>query len=134
MSAFVDALRAADKAATGAPWAAVRLTNEGREFTPDEFATYVRNSLAKGVGADIFAAMCEKPDGPADVAHFGNGPTSAENLALAVLLRNAAPEIAALVEAGDALRHYDDPTVLLKASELAPLRAALSRLEKTVKP
>lgn len=42
---------------------------------------------------------------------------------------NTAAACADLAEAVRALRHYDDPTVLLKASELAPVLAALSRLD-----
>ncbi len=109
MSAFVDALRAADKAATGAPWEHHGDDMRGTSIVADgggawaARVTICRNTAASAMGA--------------------------ANARLIVLLRNAAPEIAALVEAGDALRHYDDPTVLLKASELAPLRAALSALD-----
>jgi hypothetical protein len=63
-------------------WEVVNLTDvdTGEEFTPEGAGEYVKNSLLKNPSSRKFIAiLCTKDDGPADVAHFGNGPTSEAN-------------------------------------------------------
>jgi hypothetical protein len=51
---------------------------------------YVADCIDKGAAdADFFVVWCEKPDGPADVCHTGNGPTSGANARLIA----AAPDL-----------------------------------------
>lgn len=77
-----------------------------------------------------FEAPCHVDGWGASVCELlGNG-TDAANAAFITFTRNRAERIADVVEAVAALRHYDDPTVLLKAAELAPLFAALDALDR----
>lgn len=69
---------------TPGPWKLMRLESEQHE----EIAAYQARCTAKGEGP-FFIVLCEKPNGPADVAHTGNGPTSGWNGALIA----AAPEL-----------------------------------------
>lgn len=109
MSAFVDALRAADKAATGAPWG----------YLPWSGHDYGRTIYSiPGVCTNVSVEA---------------------NARIITLLRNAAPEIAALVEAVDEASAVACQVGMVRyveidADEWARIRAALSRLEKTVKP
>lgn len=126
MSAFLDALRENLAAASPAPW----------EWRSND-SGYPVELLSEGVGVLRPAIHVGTLDGKL-AAHISNDGDSAEDthpdFTLIVLLRNAAPEIAAVLQAACALRHYDDPTVLLNASELAPLRAALAALDAKVTP
>lgn len=70
---------------TPGPWQLVHL--EGSD-DHQAVADYQARCTAKGSGP-FFIVLCEKPDGPADVAHTGNGPTSYAN----GLLIAAAPEL-----------------------------------------
>ena len=101
----LPALREAVAKMTEGPWTAYRMTHHerGDDLTLEEIGKYVRNSVAKsaeksGSSAFLFVSA-EKPDGPADVCHVGNGPTSPQNAAGIVALRNAAPALLDEVEA-----------------------------------
>ena len=48
--------------------------------TPEESKKYVAKAIDRGEpGAKFFLVLCQKPDGPADLCHTGNGPTSEAN-------------------------------------------------------
>lgn len=98
MPDFLTRLRELEAKATKGPWTAVELCP-----TDGTITEYVAKTIELGERAEYFAVRCESnPSGRFDVCHTGNGPTSPENAALISLLRNAAPEIAALVEAVEA--------------------------------
>jgi hypothetical protein len=79
---------------TPGPWTAARLVEEDGEPTRGDAAKkYAADCIDKG-GENFFIVWCEKPDGPADVCHTGNGPTSAENARLIA----AAPDLLAFAE------------------------------------
>jgi hypothetical protein len=67
------------------PWGAFRLDVSGT----DEFKAYTARCIDQGAPEDFYIVMVEKPDGPADVCHVGNGPTSAENARRIVACVNA---------------------------------------------
>ncbi len=50
----------------------------GDPLTHERYIEYLKNTLLMG-GEDLYFVHVEKPDGPADVCHAGNGPTSLEN-------------------------------------------------------
>jgi hypothetical protein len=117
------------------PWGAFRLDVSGT----DEFKAYTARCIDQGAPEDFYIVMVEKPDGPADVCHVGNGPTSAENARRIVACVNAlagipteALEAGALKRALVALEHAASPPgarVLrdIRAEAQAALRA-LGRL------
>jgi hypothetical protein len=72
------------------PWGAFRLDVSGT----DEFKAYTARCIDQGAPEDFYVVMVEKPDGPADVCHVGNGPTSAENARRIVACVNACAGIA----------------------------------------
>lgn len=97
----LDALEALHRAATPAPVQAVNLihADHGGLMAPHEIGEYVANSVRVATGeapSNFLAMLCQKHDGPADVCHFGNGPTSAANAAYAEALWNAAPALLAI--------------------------------------
>lgn len=70
------------------PWELVRLEGGEDYAAAAAYAAYQARCTEKGSGP-FFLVICEKPDGLADVAHTGNGPTSYAN----GLLIAAAPEL-----------------------------------------
>ena len=138
MSAFVDALRAADKAATGAPWkirdTGVALSWSSYNTTPNESGTALTMSdfrggvtesqCIDGGGAELYPAesRCKSGDDKAN-------PTRVANDALIVLLRNAAPEIAALVEAAALVIKHRWPREGHLQPSLEQLESALADLD-----
>lgn len=81
----IAAIRARAQAASPGQWQACRMTHEerGGDLTPEELGEYVKNSVIKsqadsGSTAFFFVSV-DKGDGPADVCHVGNGPTSPAN-------------------------------------------------------
>jgi hypothetical protein len=75
---------------TPGPWTWGRLVDDtGEPLRGEPLEAYVLGTIERSGGADFFAVLCEKPDGPADVCHTGNGPTSAENARLIA----AAPDL-----------------------------------------
>lgn len=85
------------------------LDRAGDGLTPEEIGEYVTNSVKKsaeesGSLAFLFVSV-ETPDGPRDVCHVGNGPTSPAN---ACLIAAAPVMLAALKNLTEALN--DDLT------------------------
>lgn len=85
---------------TPGPWTACRMVHQqtGEDMTPEQVGEYVANSVIKsaavsGSMAFLFVS-CEKEDGPADVCHVGNGPTSPANAKLIA----AAPDLLAALK------------------------------------
>lgn len=82
---------------TPGPWTAYRMVHEATNepMSPEQVGEYVRNSVVKSAGEsgslDFLFVSVEKPDGPADVCHVGNGPTSPANACLIA----AAPDLLA---------------------------------------
>lgn len=82
--------------ATPGPWLPFTMAadDNGTRLTPEQIGDYVKNSVIKSYaesGSDKFIFVsCEKEDGPADVCHVGNGPTSPQNAAFITALRNHA--------------------------------------------
>lgn len=101
---------------TPGPWKLMRLESEQHE----EIAAYQAGCTAKGKGP-FFIVLCEKPDGPADVAHTGNGPTSGWNGALIA----AAPELLEALKAVDAAWSTDEDVDF----PVAQVRAAIAKAE-----
>lgn len=70
-----------------------------KPMTPEQVGEYVCNSVKKSAAEsgrlDFLFISAEKPDGPADVCHVGNGPTSPAN----ALLIAAAPDLLAACKA-----------------------------------
>lgn len=98
---------------TPGPWVAYRLVHEdtNEPMTPDQIGEYVRNSVIKSAkesgSHDFLFISAEKPDGPADVCHVGNGPTSPANAAFIVRACNVHDELlAALRKAVDTIRAF----------------------------
>lgn len=82
---------------TDGPWVGFNMTHaEGRPMTPEEIGEYVCNSVKIGK-PDQFLFIGAKHDdgGDCDVAHFGNGPRSAANMALCIASRQLVPALAA---------------------------------------
>lgn len=121
MSAFVDALRAADKAASLAPWE--------WESNQDGYPTEL---LSLGVGV-IRPEIAVSPKDGRLSAYLSNDAGSAEvdhpDFALIVLLRNAAPEIAALVEAAALVIKHRWPREGHLQPSLEQLESALADLD-----
>lgn len=84
------------------PWTACRMVHDerGDDLTPEELGEYVKNSVIKSAQASRSTAFlfvsCEKADGPADVCHVGNGPTSPANARLIAAAPNLLRENAEL--------------------------------------
>jgi hypothetical protein len=97
------------------PWGAFRLDVSGT----DEFKAYTARCIDQGAPEDFYVVMVEKPDGPADVCHVGNGPTSAENARRIVACVNACAGIATeALEAGKMGEALDAAAMALRfASE-----------------
>jgi hypothetical protein len=81
----IPAVEARIATATPGEWQACRMVMEGedRPLTAEEIGEYVMNSVRKSATEsgteDFLFIYVEKPNGPADVCHVGNGPTSPEN-------------------------------------------------------
>lgn len=122
-------------AASGGNWTAYRMVHEdhGGDLSPDEAGEYVRNSVVRSAaesGSNAFmAVLVDKPDGPADVCHVGNGPTSRANCALIAEMRNALPALLAVAEAADHLRDREDCGMGC-GTDLGPIFAAVDPLRK----
>ena len=136
---FAALVRKLDAEASKAPWEAYEC--DGPTGFKGTQAEYLRTTPdGFGSGCSAFGILEPSPNF-GNVAHVGalyhNGRVRVEeeraNARAIVTLRNAAPEVAALVEAAGALRHYDDPTVLFRAAELAPIFAALDALAAKAK-
>lgn len=121
-------LRELSRLASPAPWQHVRL-----DMQVDDFAAYAASCVEAGPLEDIHAVLCNKPDGAADVAHTGNGPTSPENAALIVALRNDAEKYADLRDAANEVVAAYDALVNGKPmpsyGAVDRLRAALAALD-----
>ena len=129
---FAALVRRLDAEASKAPWEHVRL-----DLQVDDFAAYVASCVEAGPLDEIHAVLCHKADGAADVAHTGNGPMSPENARAIVTLRNAAPEVAALVEAAGAVVTAYDALVggkpMPSYGSIDALRAALDALARAAR-
>lgn len=107
----IDAIRARLHAATPWPWAAYQMVHDerGDHLTADEIGEYVKNSVVKSAGESgsmgFLFVSANKPSGPADVCHVGNGPTSPAN---ADFIANAPEDIATLLRAVDRLTQERD--------------------------
>lgn len=84
---------------TPGPWECAQFVapNTGEPLGLEGAKKYVAECIDKG-GPQFFGVVCEKPDGPADVCHTGNGPTSAANARLIA----AAPDLLAAAVAAQA--------------------------------
>jgi len=100
MTLSLKDLKALEAKATKGPWTAAVLGNlDGSVPTVEQTKRYVAGCIDVGApDARYHFVEAIKPDGPADVCHGGNGPTSMENAALIAALRNAAPELIARLE------------------------------------
>lgn len=85
---------------TPGPWTVYAMVHEdtNEPMTPEQIGEYVKNSVIKsaeqsGTRQFLFVSA-QKPDGPADVCHVGNGPTSPANAKLIA----AAPELLAALK------------------------------------
>jgi hypothetical protein len=67
------------------PWQAARLDVSGA----DEFKAYTARCIDEGSPGDFYIVLVQKPDGPADACHTGNGPASAANARRIVACVNA---------------------------------------------
>jgi hypothetical protein len=91
---IIAELTRAHEASTQGEWTGYRLVHadRGDTMTPEEMGEYVRNSVIKSESEsgtrDFIAVLGNKPDGPADVCHVGNGPTSPANAAFIVAAHN----------------------------------------------
>lgn len=115
---------------TPEPWKAARLS-DCRDV--ESTIAYIRRCLAAGLNAeapDFYAVLCEKPDGRADVAHLGNGPTSADNTVGIVALRNAAPALIALARDAEGARK--DLATARRVVEAARLMRSLVKGNRSV--
>lgn len=90
---------------TPGPWTAYAMVHEdtNEPMTPEQIGEYVKNSVIKSAEQSgtlqFLFVSAQKPDGPADVCHVGNGPTSPANAKLIA----AAPD---LLEALKAVRAF----------------------------
>lgn len=88
---------------TSGPWTAYAMVHEetNEPMTPEQIGEYVKNTVIKSAKTSgtlqFLFVSAQKPDGPADVCHVGNGPTSPANAKLIA----AAPD---LLEALKSLR------------------------------
>lgn len=110
----------------GTKWEAVQLDVHGREA----FKEYTARCIDQGgEDAPFYLVLMQKPDGPADVCHTGNGPTSARNAraiaALPLLLDVVHSLCVQLASAGiEAKADSLDPIAALHAKALAAHEAA----------
>jgi hypothetical protein len=119
------------------PWGAFRLDVSGT----DEFKAYTARCIDQGAPEDFYVVMVEKPDGPADVCHVGNGPTSAENARRIVACVNACAGLSTeALEAGMLAEALDLSETVSRclsdvehdgADDLRAALRALGRLEPT---
>jgi hypothetical protein len=108
------------QAHTQGPWTWGRLVDvdTGEPLRGDSVKRYISGCIDRGDPDDFFfLVLCEKPDGPADVCHTGNGPTSRANARLIA----AAPD---LLEAVRAQIAYDDRP---EAEDVAGTKEAFDR-------
>jgi hypothetical protein len=111
---------------TPGPWKPYVMTHADRGdlLTPEELGEYVKNSVIKSAqesgSAEFVFISADKPDGPADVCHVGNGPTRKANAYLIA----AAPDLYLALDAlredyerlcGDGLTDANIPDVLRRA-------------------
>ena len=89
----LEAIEARANAATRGPLEAVVLGVAGVSATREETIAYLTRCVDVG-GPDYWIVLCDKPDGPADVCHSGNGPTSRAN---ADFIAHARTDVPALV-------------------------------------
>ena len=85
---------------TPGPWKPYVMTHaeRGDLMTPEELGEYVKNNVIKSAEAsgttEFVFVSADKPDGPADVCHVGNGPTRSANARLIA----AAPDLLAALK------------------------------------
>ncbi len=97
----IPKLEEALASASPAPWTAYRLIHEDRgdDMTPDEVGQYAKNSVVKSASesgsSQFLAILVQKSDGPADVCHVGNGPTSPANATAIAEMRNQIDQLIA---------------------------------------
>ena len=112
------------------PWRAHRIVHfeTGEALTPEEIGEYVKNTVLNSAEesgtTDFLIVSCEKPDGPADICHVGNGPNAkaiAPLLAAAPLLAEA---VRYVLEWAEHTRAMDDDEY--DESVRSTLRAALA--------
>ena len=99
----LPALKALAEQATPGEWIACQMSHfeRGGDLTPDELGEYVANAVRKsqatsGSSRFLFVSVM-KTDGPADVCHVGNGPTSPANAAF-IAAANPTTVLALLAE------------------------------------
>lgn len=92
----LDEIEARASKATPGPWTACRMVHAdtGEPMTPEDIGEYVRGCVEMGPRDDFLFLSGEKDDGPADVAHVGNGPTSPENAQFLAHAREDVPRLA----------------------------------------
>ena len=91
----------------------------------------------KSGSLEFLAIIATKDDGPADVCHVGNGPTSPANACAIAALHNHAAALLAVAEAARellaVLPQYSEGMTVHPAADPRPpteaLRAALARVE-----
>jgi len=86
---LVERIAELKKSITPGPWQCGAM-----DMPLDKIGEYVQGCVDVGPLNDFYFILCQKEDGPADVCHVGNGPTSEHNAALIAL----APEMADLIE------------------------------------
>jgi hypothetical protein len=120
--------------ATAAPWTAYRMTHEDRgdALTPEELGEYVKNSVLKSAAesgtTDFLFVGCEKPTGPADVCHVGNGPTSPANAQFIASSRTLLPRALATIALVEAARDDAEGRYAACYAELTKTQAQLIAL------
>jgi len=118
---------------TPGPWIAYHMTHaeRGDNLTPEELGEYVCNSVKKSALAsgttDFLFVSAEKPDGPADVCHVGNGPTSPANAKLIAAAPDLLHALTMVRDADEDCKRDGLPTI--PAPARACIDAALAKAE-----
>ncbi len=86
-----------ERQASPPPWREARMIHDetGEPLTREQMIEYVTNTVRVSGGDSFYFVYIEKDDGPADVCHTGNGPTSLANSALIASMRNNWPGLLA---------------------------------------
>ena len=104
MTDMIDKLDGLYAKATQQGWNGYRMTVDGELPTDDELVEYLTNAILEGSRdhegrVEFHFVHVEKDDGPADVCHTGNGPTSRANAEWIAEVHNAWPGIARVLRA-----------------------------------
>ena len=119
----LEAIEAKCAAATPGPLEAVVLGVAGVSATREETIAYLTRCVDVG-GPDYWIVLCQKTDGPADVCHAGNGPTSRANAEFIAHARTDVPALVAEVRRLRAIK-CDKVDCDRIARDLSDARAAI---------